>query len=83
MCDVEIQGGKFKLKKGTTITPQICCVLSDEKVNLMKWINKNNFIFKLFPNPNRFEPERFLDENGQLKKCEELIPFSLGKRWAN
>uniref|UniRef100_A0A915DKD4 Cytochrome P450 n=1 Tax=Ditylenchus dipsaci TaxID=166011 RepID=A0A915DKD4_9BILA len=34
---------------------------------------------KIFAEPNKFMPERFI-ENGQLKKCEELIPFSLGKR---
>ncbi|XP_050392980.2 cytochrome P450 2B19 isoform X1 [Patella vulgata] len=27
-----------------------------------------------------FRPERFLDENGQLVKREEFIPFSLGRR---
>ncbi|KAH7717551.1 Protein CYP-33C1 [Aphelenchoides avenae] len=53
------------IPEGTRIDPQIACVLYDEKV---------------FPEPHRFKPERFLDENGHLKKVDELIPFSLGKR---
>lgn len=65
LADAQILGGKYHLKKGTSITPQICCVLFDEKI---------------FPNPHRFEPERFLDEQGQLKRFEEFIPFGLGKR---
>ena len=27
-----------------------------------------------------FRPERFLDEEGQVKKDEHFIPFSIGKR---
>nr|CAD2168816.1 unnamed protein product [Meloidogyne enterolobii] len=65
MADAQILGGKYHLRKGISIIPQICCVLFDEKI---------------FPNPLRFEPERFLDDQGQLKRIEEFIPFSLGKR---
>uniref|UniRef100_A0A915DW26 Cytochrome P450 n=1 Tax=Ditylenchus dipsaci TaxID=166011 RepID=A0A915DW26_9BILA len=54
-----------QIAKGTLIVPQICCVLYDEQ---------------LFPNAQELIPERFLDSQGQLKKCEELIPFSIGKR---
>uniref|UniRef100_A0AC34RSM3 Cytochrome P450 n=1 Tax=Panagrolaimus sp. JU765 TaxID=591449 RepID=A0AC34RSM3_9BILA len=61
--DVEIMG--YKIKAGTTIVPQISCVLYDEKI---------------FPDPYKFEPQRFINENGQLKKIDELIPFSIGKR---
>lgn len=37
-------------------------------------------IFKIFESPKEFKPERFINKNGELIKCDELIPFSLGKR---
>ncbi|XP_035687382.1 cytochrome P450 2U1-like [Branchiostoma floridae] len=35
---------------------------------------------QLFPEPNTFQPERFLDKNGNFVKHEALIPFSMGHR---
>ncbi|KAI1702541.1 cytochrome p450 domain-containing protein [Ditylenchus destructor] len=55
----------YRLPKGTIVAPELCTVLYDENI---------------FPEPGVFRPERFLNEKGQLKKCEELIPFSVGKR---
>ncbi|ULT87412.1 hypothetical protein L3Y34_006911 [Caenorhabditis briggsae] len=53
------------VKKGTGIIPQISTVLLDETT---------------FPDPYKFNPERFIDEHGKLKKVEELCAFSVGKR---
>ena len=36
--------------------------------------------FQTFPNHLKFDPERFIDECGKLKKVDELVPFSVGKR---
>lgn len=46
---------------------------------------KNKFksrqnIFQIFPEPYNFKPERFVDSDGKLKRIEEHIPFSVGKR---
>ncbi|XP_078573745.1 cytochrome P450 2U1-like [Branchiostoma floridae x Branchiostoma japonicum] len=35
---------------------------------------------KLFPEPNTFRPERFLDQDGNFVKHEALVPFSMGPR---
>ncbi|KAI1693369.1 cytochrome p450 domain-containing protein [Ditylenchus destructor] len=61
----DVELNGYILPKTTNVVPQISCVLFDEKI---------------FPEPHRFKPERFLDKNGQLLKVEELIPFSIGKR---
>uniref|UniRef100_A0A914L629 Unspecific monooxygenase n=1 Tax=Meloidogyne incognita TaxID=6306 RepID=A0A914L629_MELIC len=63
--DVQLLDGKIKLPAGVAIVPQISCALFDEKI---------------FPEPNRFLPERFIDKNGCLKRIEQFVPFSLGKR---
>ncbi|XP_066285435.1 cytochrome P450 2D4-like [Branchiostoma lanceolatum] len=35
---------------------------------------------QLFPEPNKFRPERFLDQDGNFVKHEAVIPFSVGHR---
>ncbi|XP_066299833.1 cytochrome P450 2D4-like isoform X1 [Branchiostoma lanceolatum] len=35
---------------------------------------------QLFPEPNQFQPERFLDPDGTFVKHEALIPFGIGHR---
>uniref|UniRef100_A0A8R1DLN8 Cytochrome P450 n=1 Tax=Caenorhabditis japonica TaxID=281687 RepID=A0A8R1DLN8_CAEJA len=55
----------FEIPKATGVIAQISTVMTDEKV---------------FPDPYCFNPERFIDENGKFKKCEQVIPFSIGKR---
>ncbi|KAE9547875.1 hypothetical protein FO519_008912, partial [Halicephalobus sp. NKZ332] len=57
--------GGYKIKKGTIVIPQIANVLYDEEI---------------FPDPLTFNPGRFIDSSGNLKKIEQLVPFSIGKR---
>uniref|UniRef100_A0A183C3I7 Cytochrome P450 n=1 Tax=Globodera pallida TaxID=36090 RepID=A0A183C3I7_GLOPA len=56
---------KWTLRRGQPIVAQISVVLMDPEI---------------FPNPKAFQPERFLDEHGNMRKTDELIPFALGKR---
>ncbi|CAI2352585.1 unnamed protein product [Caenorhabditis sp. 36 PRJEB53466] len=55
----------YKIPKGTGVVAQISTVMNDEKV---------------FKQPETFNPERFVDADGKLRKVEELVPFSVGKR---
>uniref|UniRef100_A0A914YYX8 Unspecific monooxygenase n=1 Tax=Panagrolaimus superbus TaxID=310955 RepID=A0A914YYX8_9BILA len=55
----------YSLKANTIVVPQISQVLYDEKI---------------FPEPQKFMPERFLDSEGRFQSKPELIPFSIGKR---
>uniref|UniRef100_A0A915NNT1 Cytochrome P450 n=1 Tax=Meloidogyne floridensis TaxID=298350 RepID=A0A915NNT1_9BILA len=50
------------------------------KFNLKKGTPIVPQICCIFPHPYRFEPERFLDDQGMLKRVEQLIPFGIGKR---
>ncbi|CAD6200048.1 unnamed protein product, partial [Caenorhabditis auriculariae] len=54
----------YEIPKGTGVLAQLSTVMFDEKV---------------FPEPHKFNPKRFIEDNGQLKKVDELIPFSIGK----
>lgn len=54
-----------RIKAGVTVMPQIGCVHFDEH---------------MFPNPECFNPSRFLDDQGNYQPSNNLIPFSVGKR---
>ena len=55
----------FKFKKGTLFIANLSKYLMDPEI---------------FPSPKNFDPERFLDENGKIKRNEQFAPFSIGKR---
>ena len=55
----------YQIPKGAIILTNIWGIHHDEK----RW-----------PNPERFMPERHLDENGKFLKSDNWIPFSVGRR---
>ncbi|KAI6183580.1 Unspecific monooxygenase [Aphelenchoides bicaudatus] len=55
----------YHFKEGSMVLPQISILMNDPTY---------------FPEPEQFNPDRFLDENQNLKKFEAFIPFSIGKR---
>ena len=55
----------FKIPRGTTVMINLDSVLFDPDV---------------FENPKEFNPDRFLDENGDVIQRKELIPFGMRRR---
>uniref|UniRef100_A0A1I7XP90 Cytochrome P450 n=1 Tax=Heterorhabditis bacteriophora TaxID=37862 RepID=A0A1I7XP90_HETBA len=55
----------FKLPKGTVVLPQYGTVHYDQRY---------------YPEPDKFRPERFLDQDGYYRKRPELNLFGMGKR---
>uniref|UniRef100_A0A914P187 Cytochrome P450 n=1 Tax=Panagrolaimus davidi TaxID=227884 RepID=A0A914P187_9BILA len=55
----------YRIPANTTILHQISTVLFDERY---------------FPDPLKFEPERFLDKDGKFFQPSSLMPFGVGKR---
>uniref|UniRef100_UPI0037E94DF1 cytochrome P450 2J4-like n=1 Tax=Semicossyphus pulcher TaxID=241346 RepID=UPI0037E94DF1 len=56
---------KYTIPKGTIIMPSLNSVLHDES---------------MWETPHSFNPQHFLDQDGQFRKREAFLPFSAGKR---
>jgi len=54
----------YTIPKGTTVMSNLYAVHRDERV---------------FDEPDRFNPSRFIDENGKFVRKEQVIPFCIGK----
>ncbi|XP_053577661.1 cytochrome P450 2G1 isoform X2 [Bombina bombina] len=61
----DIQFQGYTIPKGTDVYPLLCTVHRDPNQ---------------FSTPYKFNPNHFLDENGQFKKNEAMMAFSAGKR---
>nr|APH81377.1 cytochrome P450 CYP3036A1 [Tigriopus kingsejongensis] len=61
----DVQLGPYQIPKGTTVFSNLLAVLRDPKI---------------FPDPEKFDPTRFLDKDGNFQKNEKNIAFGTGKR---
>ena len=64
--DIEIGDGEYVIPKGATIMSSLSHIMYDPEH---------------FSNPNIFNPDRFLDENGIFRHNERIVPFGIGKRY--
>ncbi|KAF1764546.1 hypothetical protein GCK72_004495 [Caenorhabditis remanei] len=55
----------YQFHKGDLIIPQISILMNDPEI---------------FENPEVFNPSRFLDDGMNVKKIDEFLPFSIGRR---
>ena len=58
-----VQWHGYTIPKGAIVTPNLLSVSMDDKT---------------FPEPKRFDPTRFLDENGKCTGHNKIMPFSIG-----
>ena len=56
----------FFIPAGSSISPNLDSVLQDPK---------------LFPEPSKFDPTRFLDAEGHFSNNEFILPFGIGKAY--
>ena len=56
----------FRIPKNTVLIGYLTSVMFDENI----W----------GPDVDTFRPDRFLDQSGQLRQVDQLIPFSIGRR---
>lgn len=57
--------GEYIIPKGTSIFGSLYHIMHDPEH---------------FKNPHKFEPERFLNSQGEFKSDDRVIPFGTGKR---
>ncbi|KAF7348388.1 Cytochrome p450 [Mycena sanguinolenta] len=62
--DDDIYEGYF-IPKGTMVLPNVWAMVHDES---------------MYPNPDRFDPERFLNADGQLNADDQILGFGFGRR---
>ena len=63
-ADVATKDGRVRIPAGTTVFTNIHQILHDPD---------------LFPNPDEFRPERFLDSEGKLARIESNMVFGFGE----
>jgi len=63
--DISLMGDKIRIRKGTTVMPHLFHIVNNPKE---------------FPEPEKFNPDRFLDANGKYVKHDHNIIFSIGKK---
>ncbi|KAF7348384.1 hypothetical protein MSAN_01792400 [Mycena sanguinolenta] len=62
--DDDIYEGYF-IPKGTMVIPNVWAMVHNES---------------MYPNPDRFDPERFLNADGQLNADDQILAFGFGRR---
>ncbi|KAK3090243.1 hypothetical protein FSP39_010320 [Pinctada imbricata] len=63
--DFDVSWNQYRIPKGATVIGNLHSVSYDPK---------------LFPEPDKFDPERFLDKSGKLNDTHLIIPFGIGRR---
>ncbi|KAH9510287.1 cytochrome P450 2 sub U member 1 [Bulinus truncatus] len=66
VCNAHTTVAGYTIPKGNVVLPNLDAVLGSKEI---------------WGDPETFRPERFIDEQGNIVKREEFIPFSIGRRF--